>query len=291
MQQATTPEEKTSRPAGSLFVVATPIGNLGDLSHRAISILSSVDLIACEDTRHTKKLLRHLEINIPLTSYYREKEKEKTVELLRLLGEGKNIALVSDAGTPAISDPGAVLVQQARAAGHEVITIPGPSALAAALAIAGIIQPSFLFSGFLPANKNERKKRLLDIRSLPFPLIFFESPHRITASLEDMLLVLGNRQAQLFRELTKIHEECIEGTISSLRDRVLLGVKGELVLIVQGAEKAKVEKPENIEELLFWYRDERQASLKDAVTAISSDLDLPRSRVYKKALAIWQTDE
>jgi len=274
---------------GRLYVVATPIGNLGDLSHRAIATLTSVDLIACEDTRHTKNLCRHLQINTPLTSYYREKEREKAEQLLQALLSGTNIALVSDAGTPAVSDPGAILVSKARAAGVEIVAVAGPSALAAALSIAGLMQTSFFFGGFLPANKSDRRKTLRTLSSLPFTLIFYESPHRISATLADMLSLLGDRQIQLFRELTKIHEECKEGTVSALYDQIIKnGVKGELVLIVQGATPPANEKPDNLEELLFWYRDTMHSTLKDAVQAIANDLVLPRSMIYRKALSIWQ---
>jgi 16S rRNA (cytidine1402-2'-O)-methyltransferase len=276
---------------GRLYVVATPIGNLGDLSHRAIATLTTVDLIACEDTRHTKNLCRHLQINTPLTSYYREKEHEKAEQLLQSLLSGKNIALVSDAGTPAVSDPGAILVTKARAAGIEIVAVAGPSALAAAISIAGLTQTSFFFGGFLPANKSERRKFLRAISSFPFTLVFYESPHRISATLVDMVPILGDRSAQLFRELTKIHEECLEGSLSTLNDHVKDGVKGELVLIVQGAASLSTDKPENLDELLLWYRDAMHSTLKDAVQSIAADLDLPRSQVYKKALLVWQDTE
>jgi 16S rRNA (cytidine1402-2'-O)-methyltransferase len=282
-------DNKEPDQKGRLYVVATPIGNLGDLSHRAIATLTTVDLIACEDTRHTKNLCRHLQINTPLTSYYREKEQEKAGKLLQMLLSGKNIALVSDAGTPAVSDPGAVLVSKARAAGVEIVAVAGPSALAAALSIAGLTQTSFFFGGFLPANKSDRRKTLRTLSSLPFTLIFYESPHRISATLADMLSFLGDRPVQLFRELTKIHEECQEGTVSGLYNQIIKnGIKGELVLIIQGATPPSTEKPDNLEELLFWYRDTLHSTLKDAVQAIAEDLDLPRSMVYKKALSIWQ---
>ena len=220
------PENKDNAQKGRLYVVATPIGNLGDLSRRAIETLTVVDLIACEDTRHTKNLCRHLQISTPLTSYFREKEQEKAEQLLQMLQAGKHIALVSDAGTPALSDPGAVLVKKARAAGIEIIAVAGPSAITAAVSIAGLTQTSFFFGGFLPANKTERQKFLRSISNLPFTLVFYESPHRISATLTDMELVLGNRPVQLFRELTKIHEECLQGSFSSLNDHVKNGVKG-----------------------------------------------------------------
>ncbi|MCL2458466.1 MAG: 16S rRNA (cytidine(1402)-2'-O)-methyltransferase [Desulfobulbus sp.] len=268
-------------------MVATPIGNLGDISLRAIQTLSSVDLIACEDTRHTKKLCRHLNITTPLVSYFREREQEKATALLKLLCEGKQIALVSDAGTPAICDPGAVLVNKARAAGIDIVAIAGPSALAAALSIAGLPLADFFFGGFLPASATARKQLFNTLAPLPYPLIFYEAPHRIRASLADMAATLGDRQALLFRELTKIHEECLEGPLSVLHEKVKDRVKGELVLIVHGAA-CQPPPPEDLDDLLRWYRDEQHSSLKQAVVRIAADLDLPRSQVYKKALAVWQ---
>jgi 16S rRNA (cytidine1402-2'-O)-methyltransferase len=254
---------------------------------RAVETLRSVGLIACEDTRHTKNLCRHFDIPTPLVSYFREREHSKAEQLVEQLLGGKDIALVSDAGTPGLSDPGAVLVRKARDAGLEVIAVAGPSALAAALSIAGLEQTSFFFGGFPPANKNERKQWFRQLSTLPFPLIFYEAPHRIAASLQDMVEQLGNRPALLFRELTKIHEECLTDTLAGLVERVGSGVKGELVLIVDGAQLA-APKPDNLEGLLLWYRDEMQATLKDAVGNIARDLDLPRSQVYKLALQVWK---
>ncbi len=276
--------------AGTLFIVATPIGNLGDISHRALETLSTVNLIACEDTRHTKKLCRHFAINTPLTSYYREQERKKAKRLLQLLKEGQNLALVSDAGTPGISDPGGILIRAARKEGISIIAIPGPSALTAAISIAGLQDISFLFTGFLPAKKAARRQFLHSVASLPFTLIFYESPHRIQSSLSDMYNILGDRPTRLFRELTKIHEECLDGSLSTLIEQVKSGIKGELVLIIDGAELRTENKPENLDELISWYRDELGSSLKDAVKNIATDLDLPRSQVYKTALSVWKTD-
>lgn len=276
---------------GALYVVATPIGNLEDMSPRVIKTLAEVDLIACEDTRHTKTLCNAFNISTPLCSYYREKEQEKSEILVNLLKSGKKIALVSDAGTPAICDPGAILVNKARSAGIKIIAIAGPSALTASLSIAGLADSKFFFGGFLPANTTERKKFLRSISALPFALIFYETPHRIHASLADMADILGDRQAKLFRELSKIHEECIDGTLVSLHEHILDGVKGELVLMVEGASPPQKEKPEHIEGLLLWYRDELRTSLKDAVHSIATELHLPRSHVYKLALALWNTSD
>lgn len=283
--------DKDKTAPGTLFVVATPIGNLGEMSQRALETLQNVDLIACEDTRHTKKLCTAFTITTPLTSYYREKEHSKAAQLVGELLAGKNIALVSDAGTPGVSDPGAVLVKAARQAGAPVKAIAGPSALAAALSIAGISDAGFFFGGFLPAKSSERQRYLNELKPLSFPLIFYASPHRIKASLRDLQDILGDRQAMLLRELTKIHEECREGRLSVLLASVTQGIKGELVLIVEGAPRPSQAKPSGLEELVAWYKGEKKSTLKDTVRLIATDLDLPRSSVYKEVLRLWDKVE
>lgn len=280
--------QQTSSPSGHLFVVATPIGNLGDMTSRGIEVLKSVDLIACEDTRHTKNLCRHFQIATPLVSYFRENEQSRSEFLIQQLQQGKQIALVSDAGTPGISDPGAVLVRKVRQLGIRVIAVAGPSALAAAVSIAGLEHAPFFFGGFPPPKKNDRQRWLRQLSPLPCPLIFYEAPHRIAATLEDMYLCFGDRQAMLFRELTKIHEECMDGPLSVLISLAQSGVKGELVLIVQGADEREAKPTDHdLQQLLLWHRN-RHSTLKDAVSSIARDLGLPRSEVYKLALSLWQ---
>ncbi len=279
------PEQKP----GTLYIVASPIGNLSDISRRMEQVLTDVDLIACEDTRHSRKLLSHLQINTPLTSYYREKEQQKSQVLLQKLQQGLNIAVISDAGTPGLSDPGAVLVNVARAAGITVLPVPGPSALAAALSVAGLTESSFFFNGFLPSKKSERRRQLTSLKPLACPLIFYESPRRIRAALQDCMHILGDRHASLFRELTKLHEQHLTGALSTLIDAVSGKVKGELVLIVAGQEKQSSERPDNLDALIIWYRDQGGFSLKDAARAIAGDLDLSRSKVYQRALSLWDT--
>ncbi len=274
---------------GTLYVVATPIGNLDDMSKRACSTLSQVDYIACEDTRHTRKLCSAFGISTPLLSYYREKEQERSELLIEHLLQGKQVALVSDAGTPGLSDPGAILVRKARKQGIPIQAIAGPSALAAALSIAGIAEGTFLFAGFPPSKRSARKKWLKDFKTLPYPIIFYESPHRIHTTLKDIFQIFGERRALLFRELTKIHEECLEGELSQLIDMTSGTVKGELVLIIEGAESSHESKPDNLEELVRWYKTKHQASLRDTAKAISRDLNLPRSQVYQQILELWDT--
>jgi len=277
----------TGHNRGTLYIVATPIGNLSDISRRMEQVLSGVDLIACEDTRHTRKLLSHLEISVPLTSYYREKEQQKAEVLLKKLLDGRNIALVSDAGTPGLSDPGAVLVRAARSADIPVIPVPGPSALAVAMSVAGLDDTSFFFGGFPSAKKGERCKLFTSLKALTCPLIFYESPHRIRRTLQDCLKIFGDRKAQLFRELTKLHEQHLSGSISKLIELTDKKVRGELVLIIDGRPDQDTDRPSNLDDLILWYRDTEKSSLKDAARIIATDLDISRSQVYQRALSLW----
>ncbi len=277
---------------GILYVVATPIGNLEDITLRALRILKEVDLIAAEDTRHTKHLLNHFDIHTPLISYYREKEAERSEELVQKLLAGETIALVSDAGTPAISDPGAVLVKKARVAGITIVPLPGPSALTTALSAAGITEGNFLFLGFPPAKKGQRQKLLSSFVEAPWALVFYESPHRIQALLADVLAILGDRQAFWARELSKVYEDLQAGPISGLLE-LASGKKnrGEFVLIIQPGSSKEENKGENLEEILLWYQENTELSLKDVSRRIAKDLGLSRSQVYQKALELWATDK
>jgi 16S rRNA (cytidine1402-2'-O)-methyltransferase len=230
--------------SGTLYVVATPIGNLEDISARALRILGEVDLIACEDTRHTRKLLDRYGISKPLVSYHEHNESARAAELMIDLLAGKNIALVSDAGTPLIADPGYRLVEQARERGVMVSPVPGPSALLAALSASGLPTDSFVFLGFLPPKQGQRRKLLEEWKSLPATLVFYEAPHRILETLEDIAAIFGPRHCVLARELTKIHEEFLRGTPSQLREALAerAAVKGEITAMI--AKSAEVESDE-----------------------------------------------
>jgi len=219
-------------------VVATPIGNLEDITYRAIKVLSKVSFIAAEDTRWTKKLLNHYQIKARLISYHEHNEEKRAEELVNLLLKGEDIALVSNAGTPGISDPGYRLVQRAAETDIEVIPIPGASAVIAALSVSGLPTDSFFFSGFLPRKKGKRERRLKELKDLASTLIFYEAPHRIERTLAEMEEILGDREMVLARELTKLHEEVIRGRISSIKEK-LAGkkVRGEITLIIRGAKK------------------------------------------------------
>jgi 16S rRNA (cytidine1402-2'-O)-methyltransferase len=220
--------------SGTLYVVATPIGNLEDITLRALRILREVDQIACEDTRQTRKLLDRHGISKPLVSYHEHNEQARAQELVRELEAGKNIALVSDAGTPLIADPGYRLVALARAQGVTVSPIPGPSALVSALSASGLPTDSFFFGGFLAAKKTQRRKTLEDLKDYPATLVFYEAPHRILETLGDIAEVLGPRRVTVARELTKIHEEFLAGEAAELREALARrpSIKGEITLMI-----------------------------------------------------------
>lgn len=274
---------------GTLYVVATPIGNLEDITLRALRILKEVDLIAAEDTRHTRKLLNHFGINTPLISYYREKEQERGKELVEKLSAGLDVALVSDAGTPGISDPGAVVTELCHLAGITVSPIPGPSALTAALSCTGFGGGGFLFIGFCPAKKNQRRKLLDSLVHSEYPIIFYEAPRRVEAFLTDALDRFGDRQVLWARELTKSFEDIKRSSLEELlQHKNNLTTKGEFVIIVSPGQPADQPEGENIEELLVWYRDNSELSMKDVCRRLASDLGISRSQIYQQALAIWK---
>jgi 16S rRNA (cytidine1402-2'-O)-methyltransferase len=283
-------EDGLARP-GTLYVVATPIGNLEDMSARGIRILREVDLIAAEDTRQTRKLLSRLDIHTRLISYHKEREQSRAVELLARLRNGENLALVSDAGTPALSDPGSVLVKLVVAAGIALVPIPGPSALATAVSVAGLPGSGFVFLGFLPGKSGERKRLLQSLAAGELPVIFYESPHRLVKSLADCLEIFGDREVFVGRELTKMYEELLHRRLSEVLADFAgrREIRGELVVILKGAVAAGVEAaPEDLPGVIAWYRDHSELSLRDATRKIANDLGVPRSEVYSQALAIWE---
>jgi 16S rRNA (cytidine1402-2'-O)-methyltransferase len=227
---------------GTLYLVATPIGNLEDMSPRALRILHEASLIAAEDTRHTGQLLRHFEIETPITSYFEHNKLDKLDSILDKLSNG-DVALVSDAGSPAVNDPGYELVKAALASGFDVIPVPGPSAPIAALTVSGLPTDSFLYLGYLPHKKSERRKTVKQIIDLPYTLIFLESPYRIVESLEDLLFVLSDRRICVAREMTKMFEEYWRGNISGAVEYFKSQLaRGEFTLVVEGRMKGTTEK-------------------------------------------------
>lgn len=278
-----------STTPGTLYIVATPIGNLEDITLRALRILKEADMIAAEDTRHTRKLLNHFGIKTPLISYYREKEQERGRELVNKLRSGLNIALVSDAGTPAISDPGAIVVDLCHQADITVSPIPGPSALTAALSCSGFSDGRFLFIGFSPAKKSQRRKLLDSLVHSQYPVVFYEAPRRIEGFLSEALDSLGDREVLWAREITKAFEEFKRSTLQTLLEQKdNLTTKGEFVLIIGPGKDVEKPEGENIEELLIWYRDNSELSLKDTCRQLASDLGISRSQIYQMALTIWK---
>lgn len=272
-------------PVGMLYIVATPIGNLEDITLRAIRVLKEADVIAAEDTRHTQKLLTRHDIRTPLTSYHDHNKEEKAPVLLSRMLEGKSVALVSDAGTPGISDPGYFLINLAVDQDIAVVPIPGATAAIAALSISGLPTDSFVFEGFLPSRQTARRKRLEELKAEKRTLLFYEAPHRIMNSLEDMAAVLGDRKAVVTRELTKVHEEAIRGTLSQILDRLRRGSqKGEFTVIVHGAVERPADQNIDTKEYLRNLMLHRGLTKKEAVAATAEELGLPKKEVYRESL-------
>jgi 16S rRNA (cytidine1402-2'-O)-methyltransferase len=273
---------------GTLYLVATPIGNLQDITFRAVETLKNVDLIACEDTRHSRKLLNHYGIKNKLVSYHEHNETQRAQELAGLLTEGKNVAIISDAGTPAICDPSYRIVQQAHEIGAKVVPIPGAVAFVNALIVSGLPADSIFFGGFLPSKKGERQKRLEEVKNIPATLCFYESPHRLEKSLADCLEILGNRQACVARELTKLHEEVIRGDLNSILEKISGNLpKGEFVILLNRysneLQRLDLNKAGTLKSRLTELESngiERKAALKK----IAKESGLSRSEVYRRLL-------
>jgi len=276
--------------AGTLYLVSTPIGNLEDITHRAVRLLGEVDVIACEDTRHTKKLLNHYGINTRTVSYHEHNERERAAELIKQLKLGSDVAVVSDAGTPGISDPGFRLARLAIENEVRVVPVPGASALITALVASGMPTDEFFFGGFLPARSGARRARLSELRSIPATLIFYEGPHRIAATLKDARDILGEREAVVARELTKMHEEIARGRLSELAARFssAQSARGEMVLIIDRAvievEGGKDEAAPSIAALVTKLENEgldHRAALKK----VARELGLSRAEAYRRLVA------
>ena len=272
---------------GTLYLVATPIGNLADITHRALQVLSDVDLIACEDTRHTHKLLNHYGIKTKTISYHEHNEQQRTTDLIDRLKQGTNIAVVSDAGTPSISDPGFRLVRAAIENEIAVIPVPGPSALIAALIAAGLPTDEFFFAGFLPSRSSARRARLAELQSVPGTLIFYEGPHRLAATLKDAYEILGEREAVVARELTKLHEEIRRGRLSQLTADYAekTDIRGEIVVLIdRNVIKAAATEVASVAELVDRFEQDgldHRAALKKA----ARELGLSRAEAYRKLLS------
>jgi 16S rRNA (cytidine1402-2'-O)-methyltransferase len=279
------------RPAakfsGTLYIVSTPIGNLEDITLRALRVLKEVDLIAAEDTRRTRQLLSHYGIHKPLLSYHEHNRRMREESLLEELRGGKSIALVTDAGTPGISDPGEPLVRRAVQESIPLVPIPGPSALVAALSVSGLPTESFLFYGFLPSKAAGRQKLLLSLKDRPETLVFYESPRRLRSFLEDASRILGERQVMVAREMTKVYEEVYRGTLSEvLKEFAEEEIKGEVTIVLEGSTlPARVARPA-IEEALELYYREMGLSMKKAIARVAEELEVSKKDVYRESLQV-----
>lgn len=271
---------------GTLYLVATPIGNLGDISARALETLRTVDFIAAEDTRVSMKLLSHFEIKKPLVSYYEHNRYASGARILERLLAGESCALVTDAGTPAISDPGEDIVRQCADAGVPVMPIPGASAVIAALAMSGLPTGRFCFEGFLSMTRKNRTEHLESLREEKRTMVFYEAPHKLVRTLSDMLAVFGDRKIALCRELTKLHEECIRTTLSEALARYTeTPPRGEFVLVIEGAPEVSAPEttPEHALELVEKYRAEGR-SLKEACKLASAETGFGKNELYDMAV-------
>ena len=269
---------------GKLYIVATPIGNLDDITLRAINTLKQVDIIIAEDTRHSLKLLNHLEITKPLISYHRHNEEEKTNMILNKIKEGNNIALISDAGTPVISDPGEFIVKEALERNIEVVPIPGACAIITALMTAGVNTRNFTFYGFLSLNKKIRTKELEQIRNNKNTIILYEAPHKIMNTLKDLENYVENRKIVLARELTKIHEEFIRGTIQEVQEKISTP-KGEYVIIIDENSDININEENELNKLTleehFEYYKKIGLEKKDIIKKIAKDRNVPKNEIYQ----------
>ena len=271
---------------GTLFVVGTPIGNLSDFSPRAAETLSSVDFIAAEDTRITLKLLNHFGIKKPLVSYYEHNKRERGQIILDRILSGENCALVSDAGMPAISDPGEMLVAQCAEAGVDVKAVPGPSAVISALAVSGLPTGRFTFEGFLSMNKKSRREHLIDVKNEKRTMVFYEAPHKLPSTLRDMLEAWGDRKIAVVREITKIHEEVIRTTLREAAERFSEeSPRGEIVLVIEGAAE-DTEKPATIEDAVAMAREflEQGMSSSEAAKKAAQISGLKKGDIYRLLL-------
>ena len=279
--------------AGKIYLVATPIGNLSDISMRAIETLKNADIIACEDTRNTIRLLNHFEIKGHLTSYHEYNKIDKAYELCEKVKEGKDIAFVSDAGMPAISDPGYELVDIAYKEGLEVTVVPGASAVVSALAISGISSRRFAFEGFLPADKNEKKEILTELSQESRTLILYEAPHRLLKTLKELFEYMGDRNIAIVREITKLHEEVLRGKLADIiadYESEKIAIRGEYVLVIEGKSllEKREERQKSFEEISIREHYEKYIAegmdKKEAMKAVAKDRGIQKRDVYKELL-------
>lgn len=277
---------------GTLYIVATPIGNLEDMTFRAVNTLKDVDLIAAEDTRHSRKLLTHFGITTPLTSYYDHNQALKGEQIIAALLQNKQVALITDAGTPCISDPGYLLVRDALAAGIKVVPIPGACAAVAALAMAGLPTDSFTFAGFPPNKEGKRRTFLAALASAHGTVVLYEAPHRVAATLADIAAVLGERRVVVARELTKRFEEALHGTAGQVRELVQDGrERGEVVLLIAPADEQSQQDTGSLPKEQLQQALQQGHSVKEAAALVAASTGLPRRELYAQALLLKKNCE
>jgi 16S rRNA (cytidine1402-2'-O)-methyltransferase len=275
--------------APGLYLVATPIGNLGDVTLRALSVLARADIVLCEDTRHSRTLLSHFGIAPTTRPYHEHNAERERPRVLADLEAGRRVALISDAGTPLVSDPGYKLVRSAIDVGHRVEALPGPSAALAALSVAGLPTDTFFFAGFLPPKSAARRARLSELKGVPATLVFFEAPSRVAETLADLAALLGDRPAALARELTKLHEQVRRGPLAVLAAEISeAGVKGEAVIVVGAPRREEIADADIRARLDLALQS---MSLRDAAKAVAEALGVPKSRVYDLGLRTARKDE
>lgn len=269
---------------GILYIVSTPIGNLEDITLRALKILKDVDMIAAEDTRHSIKLLNHYGIKKPLISYWKEKEKSKIPEIINKLNEGNSVALISDAGTPGISDPGFFLINKAIEENIQIVPIPGPTAAIAALSISGLPSDEFTFIGFLPSKKNQRLKKLNELSREQRTIVIYEAPHRIIETLKEISEIFDGRKVAIVKEITKIHEEVIRGKFPDIMDNIIrTKIAGEYVLVIEGLTFIQ---NKNIEEALIELHRlmKKGSGRKEAVKKIANIYGISKKELYDRSI-------
>jgi len=283
------PARLGSKPAPGLYLVATPIGNMGDITFRAVETLRAADLVACEDTRVSGKLMTRLGLDRPLTPYHEHNAEKAGPHIIAKLKEGAVVALISDAGTPLVSDPGYRLVRACVAEGIPVTALPGASAVMTALQLSGLPNDRFMFAGFLPNKAAARRASLREVAAVPATLVFFESPNRLGESLADMAAVLGAREAAVARELTKLHEEVARGDLFTLSNRYAdAPPKGEVVVVVAPPDAPQTAAPEELDQRLRAAVD-GGASVKDAAALVAAETGHPRRDVYARALKLFRS--
>jgi 16S rRNA (cytidine1402-2'-O)-methyltransferase len=274
---------------GILYLVPTPIGNLGDMTYRGVEILKSVDIIAAEDTRTSTKLLKHYEIKNKLISYHKFNERKQSDILISLLSEGKNVAIITDAGTPGISDPANIIVKEAIEHNIQVCCLPGASAVITALAASGLNTDTFTFAGFLPAKKKDRDNLLKALEKLPHTIVLYEASHRIIDTLKELAEVFGSRECVIARELSKLYETYLRGKLSDLAYASDMETRGEFVILIEGRK----EQPLTDAELIRIISDEAKQgiALKELSSKVSDITGINRNRIYKLALALKKCNE